>query len=205
MENELTFRIAFACLLFASWLVRGYYHVKSGTPSEPLIGAREPYGEGVRRIFWGWILTAFFLVFIFFPHWLSWSRLLLAGGVRWAGLGAGTVGLLLLVWVQHTLGHYFSATLRIRHDQNIVVTGPYRTVRHPMYTALILLWGGLAIVSANWFIMLLVLFGISGIIRVRVVLEEAMMLEVFGDSYREYMKRTGRFLPPLRPRRVAVP
>lgn len=205
MDNEFTFRIAFASLLFTSWLVRGYYHLKSGTPKEPIIGAREPFGEGVRRIFWGWILTACFLMFVFFPHWLNWSRLPLTGGVRWAGLGVGAMGLLLLVWVQHTLGSYFSATLRIRRDQHMVVTGPYQKVRHPMYTALFLLWGGLAVVSANWFIVLLVLSGISGIARIRAALEEAMMLEVFGDSYRAYMKRTGRFLPPLRPRRVAVP
>jgi protein-S-isoprenylcysteine O-methyltransferase Ste14 len=195
METEFTFRVAFASLLLAAGMVRCYYHVKAGTPREPLIGEREPYNEGVRRIIWGWILTASFVLFIFFPERLHWSSLPLPDAVRWIGFGMGILGLLLLTWVQHSLGRSFSATLRIRRDQNLVVTGPYRTVRHPMYTALLLLWGGLAILSANWFILLQVLAGVSGIIRVRAPLEEAMMLEVFGDSYREYMKRTGRFLP----------
>lgn len=202
MENEFTFRVAFASLLLATGVVRCFYHVKAGTPREPLIGEREPYEEGVRRIIWGWILMASFLAFIFSPNWLHWSSLPLPDGARWFGLGLGTLGLLLLAWVQHSLGSCFSATLRIRRDQDLVITGPYRSVRHPMYSALFLLWGGLAILSANWFILLQVLVGIGGVIRVRAPLEEAMMLEVFGDAYREYMRRTGRFLPRWRPHRV---
>jgi protein-S-isoprenylcysteine O-methyltransferase Ste14 len=205
METELTFRITFACLLFALLLVRAYYHVKAGTPREPLIGAREPQDEGARRLIWSWILMASFGVYIFFPSWLSWSWMPLLDVVRWTGLGVGMLGLLLLVWVQHSLGSRFSATLRVRRDQNLVTTGPYRTVRHPMYTALILLWVGLAVISASWFILLWVLLGASGIIRTRAPLEEAMMLEAFGDTYREYMRRTGRFLPRWRHSRVAVP
>jgi protein-S-isoprenylcysteine O-methyltransferase Ste14 len=203
MENELDYRIAFGSLLLASLVVRRYYHTKAGNPHEPLIGEREPYDEGVRRLIWGTMHMATFLLFIFLPEWLRWSAVPLPGWVRWGGLGIGTLGLALLTWVQASLGKNFSATLRMRSDHVLVERGPYRTVRHPMYTALILLWGGLALLSANWFIALQVLGGTFGIIRVRVPLEEAMMLEVFDDTYREYMGRTGRFFPRLR--RQAAP
>lgn len=205
METELTFRIVFACLLFAMGVIRCYYHLKAGTPREPLIGEREPYDNGVRRLLWGWLLMASFFVYIFVPGWLSWSWMSLPDVVRWVGLGLGVFSLLLLVWVQHSLGKRFSATLQVRREQNLVVTGPYRRIRHPMYTALILLWVGLAMISANWLLMLWVLVGVSGIIRDRAPLEEAMMLEAFGDSYREYMRRTGRFLPRWRHHRVVAP
>src|SRR5262249_7358056 len=112
---------------------------------------------------------------------------------------------LLLVWVQHSLGRRFSPTLQVRREQNLVVAGPYRRIRHPMYTALILLWVGLAMISANWLIILWVLVGVSGVIRDRAPLAEAMMLEAFGVSYRESMRRRGRFLPRWRHRRVAAP
>jgi protein-S-isoprenylcysteine O-methyltransferase Ste14 len=204
MENEFDFRVAFGSLLAVTLLIRGYYHHKSGAPTEPLIGEREPHEEGVRRIIWGWILMASFLLYIFIPQWMRWSALSLPDWVRWSGLGIGSLGLLVLCWVQHTLGVNFSATLRLRRGHTLVTNGPYRMVRHPMYTALILLWTGLALLSANWFIGLEVLAGVSGIIRNRAPLEEAMMLESFGDTYREYMGRTGRFLPRLWHRRVAV-
>jgi protein-S-isoprenylcysteine O-methyltransferase Ste14 len=73
-----------------------------------------------------------------------------------------------------------------------------------MYTALLLLWSGLALLSANWFVMLQVLMGAGAIIWSRTPLEEAMMLEVFGDRYRAYMARTGRFLPRLRHQQTIV-
>ena len=195
METEFTFRIAFACLLSVMGVVRCWYHLKAGTPGEPLIGEREPHDNGVRRLLWGWVLMASFLVFIFFPGWLNWSRVPLPDGLRWVGLGLGVLGLLLLVWVQHSLGRQFSATLQVRRHHNLVVTGPYRRMRHPMYSALILLWVGLAILSASCLIMLWVLAGVRGIVRDRAPLEEAMMLEAFGDTYRDYMRRTSRFLP----------
>jgi len=205
MDTEFTFRIAFACVLFAMAAVRCYYHLKAGTPQESLIGEREPYDNGARRLLWGWLLNAMFLIFIFFPNWLSWSWMPLPDVVRWISLGLGILGLLLLIWVQHSLGKQFSATLQVRHNHNLVITGPYRRVRHPMYTALILLWFGLSVVSANWFIILWMLVGAMGIIRDRAPLEEAMMLETFGDTYREYMRRTGRFLPRWRQRWFAAP
>jgi protein-S-isoprenylcysteine O-methyltransferase Ste14 len=203
MENEFAFRSAFAAALVGSLAVRAYYYRMSGT-SAAAIGDREPYEEGVRRLIWGWVLMASFLVFIFFPQWLNWSSVALPEWLRWTGLGIAVSGLVMLTWVQHALGRNFSASLRLRNDHTLVVNGPYRTMRHPMYTALILLWGGLAVLSANWFIALQVLTGVNGIIRNRAPLEEAMMLESFGDTYREYMGRTGRFLPRLWHRRVAV-
>jgi protein-S-isoprenylcysteine O-methyltransferase Ste14 len=72
----------------------------------------------------------------------------------------------------------------------------YRWVRHPMYSALMLCFVGLSLVSAVWPFMVLVLLSILFFFRV-VGREEVMMIEQFGDEYRAYMKKTGRFLPRL--------
>ena len=82
-------------------------------------------------------------------------------------------------------------------EQTLITDGPYRIVRHPIYTAFIFILGSTLLISANW------LIGLTWIgmtileIVSRIHFEENLMLEYFGDQYREYMNRTGRLLPKL--------
>lgn len=197
MENETYYRIAFGVIFAVVIVVRGHYHRVAGTYLEPVVGNMEPPIEARRRVIWGLLMLATCVIYLSAPQWLVWSAVELPEAVRWAGAGISGLGLLLLLWVQWALGKNFSTTLRLRADHTLVTHGPYRWARHPMYTALILLWSGLVLLAANWFLGALVLLGILGIIRVRTPREEAMMLRAYGDAYREYMKRTGRFLPRL--------
>jgi protein-S-isoprenylcysteine O-methyltransferase Ste14 len=72
--------------------------------------------------------------------------------------------------------------------------GPYARVRHPLYTGM-LGWGaGVAVVTANRVFVILAVMVIAGMMA-RVPREEQMMVEEFGEEYRTYMKRTGRFFP----------
>jgi protein-S-isoprenylcysteine O-methyltransferase Ste14 len=76
----------------------------------------------------------------------------------------------------------------------LVTSGPYRWVRHPFYTVT---FGGiiaLSLLTANWFLGLMTLLMLSVIIK-RTDTEEAKLIERFGEAYRQYMQRTGRFLP----------
>ena len=74
--------------------------------------------------------------------------------------------------------------------------GPYRWIRHPLYDSAALLTVAVSLIAANWFLFVtgVVLFGLL-IIRTRT--EEANLVARFGDSYRTYMERTGRFLPRI--------
>ena len=82
-------------------------------------------------------------------------------------------------------------------EQALITSGPYRVIRHPIYTTFILILGSTLFISANW------LIGLSWIgmtvleIISRIRFEESLMLEYFGNQYREYMQRTGRLLPKL--------
>jgi protein-S-isoprenylcysteine O-methyltransferase Ste14 len=204
MENELNFRIGFAALLLASFLIGSYHSLKTGHATHSMGGGQEPHQDKVVRIIWGWVLMASFWAFIFFPHWLQWSAVAVPDWVRWSGLGVGILGLVLMMWVlQYGMGGV-SSTAPFQPGQPWVVSGPYRAVRHPMYSAIFLLWAGLMLLAANWFIAVQLLIGVSGIVRDRAPLDDARMLDRFGDSYREYIARTGRFLPRLRRQRAAV-
>src|SRR5207244_2384452 len=113
------------------------------------------------------------------------------------GTGLVVLGLLLLVWVHRALACNFSTTLRIRPDHTLVTSGPYHWVRHPMYTVFCLVFVGICLQTANGLLGGLGLSAIGIIMIVRTPLEEAQLVEKFGEEYRHYMQRTGRYLPRL--------
>lgn len=89
----------------------------------------------------------------------------------------------------------------MREGHTLVTHGPYRWVRHPMYTT-IFIWGtSILLLTRNWLIGGLSLFFILIIVVTRVAKEEAAMLETFGEEYERYLAHTGRFLPRFRFRR----
>ncbi len=84
----------------------------------------------------------------------------------------------------------------IKDSHTLVTSGPYRWVRHPIYTSYFALALSLFLLTTNLFIGL-ALLALSILLASRVEGEEALLLERFGDEYRAYMQRTGRFLPRL--------
>ena len=117
--------------------------------------------------------------------------------LRWLGVGGAVVSLLLLVWVHRSLGQNWSRLLQVREVQMLVMHGPYQWVRHLMYAVLSGFYLCAALVAANSLIAL-VSMGIVMQFWTRIESEEHMMIEHFGDAYRDYMQQTGRLLPRLR-------
>lgn len=124
--------------------------------------------------------------------------LALPEAARWAGLPLGAAGVALFAWSHQALGLAWSVRIRVREDAGLVTSGPYARVRHPMYTAILLWAAGLLLTSANlaaagpW-------LALTALAASRVADEEAALAEAFGDAYRAYARRTGRFLPRLGP------
>ena len=137
------------------------------------------------------------VIFAADPFWLSSFAISLPVWSRWAGVALGIVSLPLLIWVHHTLGQHWSTNLRLREGHRLVTIGPYRWIRHPMYTVLLSFFIGLALVSATWLVVLLVVASFL-VLNSRIGVEEQMMGERFGEEYRSYKECTGRLLPRLR-------
>lgn len=125
----------------------------------------------------------------------AWAELLLPQWSQWLGVGLGMVSPPLLARTQEALGSNLSATLHVRRDHTLATGGPYRYLRHPMYTALFLSLGTILLLTRNWLVGGVPLVGLCVIVLLRVRHEERVMLETFGDAYREYFQRTGRFWP----------
>jgi len=88
-----------------------------------------------------------------------------------------------------------SFTLQLRQDHKLITSGIYRRIRHPMYTAFWLWAIAQACLLPNWFAGFAGLVGFGFLFFGRVEREEQMMLQTFGDDYREYMARTYRIIP----------
>jgi protein-S-isoprenylcysteine O-methyltransferase Ste14 len=145
----------------------------------------------------GFAMMGGLVAYLIDPRWMAWSSIPMPAWLRWAGVVLGVLATALLLWTLTNLGKNLTDTVVTRRVHTMVSTGPYRWVRHPFYDSLALaaLANGLA--AANWF--LLVTGGLVVILLVaRTRTEEEKLLARFGDSYRHYMERTGRFLPRLR-------
>src|SRR5947199_3121714 len=128
---------------------------------------------------------------------MSWSSVHVPNSIRWLGAGLGWTGALGEIWALVYLGRQYSRFLRVRRGHELVVQGPYAWVRHPVYSFGIPMLAGLGLVAANWLIVATGIGAIAMAMVQRTPKEEAMLIEAFGDSYRRYCERTGRFFPRL--------
>ncbi len=113
----------------------------------------------------------------------------------------GTIVFAAAMWVfrrtHKELGRNWSISLEIREKHELISSGPYALVRHPMYTSFLLMALGQAFLIPNWVVGLAGLAGFAILFFLRVDKEERMMLEIFGPRYSAYMERTKRLIPYL--------
>ena len=141
-------------------------------------------------------------VIVIAPRWgyegpLNWSSridVVLQG----VGLGLWAAGMVVLVWASRVLGRYMDVD-GVAEDHELVVSGPYRYVRHPVYGSFTAIVAGLALVCRNYLLVAVAAVWLAAGMRWAAA-EEALLAspEGFGDAYRAYSERTGRFLPRRR-------
>ncbi|MCK5301931.1 MAG: isoprenylcysteine carboxylmethyltransferase family protein [Candidatus Thorarchaeota archaeon] len=202
MEPELAFRIAFLVFYILLIVIRVYYTKKTPFARK----SRKERFEDIRReglpsaiVFLGmfWVQMIVALFYVLDVQLISWAYFILPLEIRMLGVILGTISVLSVFWVHQTLSGSFSATLEVYEDHQLVTSGPFARVRHPLYSAHTLFNAGMVLISANWILLLFLIIGIP-FTYWRLSKEEEMLIEQFGDKYREYIKRTGRLFPKLR-------
>lgn len=185
------------------------------------IDARTVYGA-LLMLFWGseWLLGprlragsedriqdrgSAIWFYVCFP--LAWAGSYLLLGMHEAVFGTVVtfrVGLLLMVsgqllrwWSIGTLGRFFTINVAIRTGHTVIESGPYRFVRHPSYTAILLFHIGAALCLGNALSAAVLLIPVVAALANRIRVEEDVLCTAFGAVYREYMTRTKRLIPGL--------
>jgi protein-S-isoprenylcysteine O-methyltransferase Ste14 len=133
----------------------------------------------------------------FRPGWSAWLNQGFAPRTEagyWAGLVILVLGLGFAIWARHALGRNWSGTVTLKEDHELIRSGPYRFVRHPIYTGILLGFAGSAIALEEWrgiVAALLVLFAFWRRIRI----EELWMIETFGPRYAKYQTEVKALIP----------
>ncbi len=190
-------KVVLITVFVAFSLIRILYYAKTRRAGyKTVIEERRRYSMWLSILICYEVFTLF--LYLFAPQTLAWAALALPAWARVMGWVLGTGALLWFVWVHRSLGNNLSARLAIKDRQVLVTDGPYSRIRHPMYSAFFLLHIAVFFLTANWFIGLSWMAGLMLIILLRVRREEEMLLDRFGDQYGAYMRRTRRFLPPVK-------
>lgn len=149
------------------------------------------------RVAAGLLLAAVLVIYAFFPAINSLFQFPLPGGWRWAGVILSSTGLFLWIYAQEILARNWSANLKIQKAHALITAGPYRVMRHPIYSAMILWSLGVGLFTAH------VLFAAFAAVVIlwtppRIAKEEKMLIDHFGAEYLAYMKTAGRYLPKFK-------
>jgi protein-S-isoprenylcysteine O-methyltransferase len=114
---------------------------------------------------------------------------------RLFGVGLFVAGTALRWWSIVHLGRFFSVDVAIACDHRVVETGPYRVVRHPSYTGLLLQCAGLGVVLGTALSLFVIIVPTFLVLFHRIRVEERVLLANFGKDYEVYTRRTKRLLP----------
>ena len=126
-----------------------------------------------------------------------WPAAALPSGQSFAVVGVilFVAGLILRWWAIITLGRFFTVDVVIEKDHELVERGPFRLVRHPSYTGVLLAFVGFALTLRNWAALLVVLVPIFAAFIRRMNVEEEALSRALGSRYADYMRRTKRLVP----------
>jgi protein-S-isoprenylcysteine O-methyltransferase Ste14 len=198
--SELTRKVVFLICFVAVFAIRLYF--VGPVKQNKITDGRKTAKEKLLLFVTGLGMFILPLVGVFTP----WSEFAAYNLPDWSGW-LGTVFFVLAIWLfwrSHTdLGLNWSGSLEIRENHSLVNTGVYRYIRHPMYASC-WLWGiAQALLLHNWIYGLSYLVSFVPMYLMRVPQEEQMMLDAFGEQYREYMSSTGQVIPKFSQKAVS--
>ena len=198
MNSEMIFRALFVLAFIFMTGIRVYYQSKVLHDKGKI-----EIKEGSLSLIAGSIAALTTIVFgteyIFFPGTFSFAYVLpYPDWSRWLGAFVLAGGITILGVAHHHLGKSFHSLVVSKEDQTLVETGPYRWIRHPIYTAYLMNYIGGGLLSGNLVLTIVPVTMYAMLVAIRMGKEEAVMQERFEQKYVEYMKRTGRLVPQIK-------
>ncbi|AIF46549.1 isoprenylcysteine carboxyl methyltransferase [Dyella japonica A8] len=178
-------------MLFLLYWLWGWRRVKDASRSEPILPRLLKY----------WLPLAVAVLLISPREWLHGTWLgsrMYPESVAIALLGAllTLLGVVFACWARHVLGRNWSSVVQVKQGHELIQSGPYRWVRHPIYTGMLLAFVGTGTAIGEWRSAIAVLI-VATSFWFKLRLEERWMRESFGATYVQYMQRTKALIPGL--------
>jgi len=142
------------------------------------------------------VITVALILAISFSVYFRWKNIgTLTGVFQWLGLVFMVAGSALRQWALIHLGRFFSRSVQIEAGHRVITTGPYRWIRHPAYTGMIMIYIGMIMALGTWLGALITSALVTGSLLYRIRVEEQALLTALGNEYREYIKNTWKLFP----------
>jgi protein-S-isoprenylcysteine O-methyltransferase Ste14 len=175
------------------WIAFGLYWLVSAL-NRKVTKKRETYFQRFRYTIP--LLLAFY--FLFRPGWrYGWlgTRLVPVGPAwDWIGVALAAAGVAIAIWARWHLGSNWSGVVTLKEGHELIRTGPYRSIRHPIYTGILIgILGTMVTVGEVRGLIALTVAWVSFYIKAR--REESFLAEEFGPAFAEHQRHTGMFLP----------
>jgi protein-S-isoprenylcysteine O-methyltransferase Ste14 len=120
----------------------------------------------------------------------AWGVFVLGITLMWAGIA-------IRQWAIILLGRFFTVDVRVQSGQTVIDRGPYRWVRHPSYSGLVITFVGMGLALVNWLSLAVLVVVPTGGLIVRIHVEERTLLDALGEPYRRFAAERKRLFPGL--------
>ncbi len=197
MSQENIFRLLIFLLMLANFIISGYFRRKADIHDQKTSFEEENQTFLKLRNAGALLMYGSILAYLIYPPVMGWAQINLPEPVRWIAIGVMAALVPLFYWLFSSLGKNITPTVAIRKEHSLVTNGPYRWIRHPLYTFGTIFILAIATAAANWFIAGVGILTFIPLAK-RTPLEEKRLLETFGQEYQDYMEKTGRYLPKFR-------
>jgi protein-S-isoprenylcysteine O-methyltransferase Ste14 len=195
--NDITYRLLLLALL-AGFVIHRGIQTRRATPTQGQIAKKLELGrsEKIANLL-SLVALLSSLIYIVMPTWIQAAQTALPAWLRWTGVGQALLGFGLMHWAQTSLGRNWSDMPVQLKEHRFVTAGPYRWMRHPIYTGFLLILSAPLLITANWLVGLSWMLATYIDVNVRINAEERMLEEQFGAAFKAHKAQTGRLLPKL--------
>jgi len=184
-------------ILSLTFLAVGMYHrIQAAQSGDRLDRTKEGWPTLIGMRLAGLITFGSTAAWLWKPLWFAWAAYPVPDWIRWIGVAAFSLSITWLIWMFVSLGRNLTDTVMTRRNAFFIDYGPYRYVRNPMYLGILMIGLSLGLALGTWLLPLAATLMFAVLAR-RTRIEEMYLVAQFGDQYRTYMTRVGRFFPRL--------
>jgi protein-S-isoprenylcysteine O-methyltransferase Ste14 len=194
MNKDILIRLLIFLFMAINFTISGYYRRKANQATGKTDFSEENQFLLLLRNIGALLMYGSILAYLVYPPILSWADMSLSPTVRFSALGIMVLMVPAFYWLFSNLDKNVTPTVTIREEHALVTSGPYRWIRHPLYTFGFLNILAVAVAADNWFILMVSIVTFIPL-AMRTPQEEGKLIKAFGEKYKQYMQVTGRYLP----------